>query len=363
MPTPQETIWPIEPHTQAKHEILSRYLGAWFPILGSWQGRIIYMDGFAGPGEYTGGESGSPIIALDVAANHPMQVDCEQIFWFVDEDKRRADHLQSLIDQQKYPGNFIIEVVHGQFHEVLTRVLDNLEQAGSNIAPTFAFIDPFGFSGVAMNLVHRLLNQGRTEAFINFPIGAVNRFIEHPDLQIQTHMLNLFGTDEALEVARSDGDRVANLRTLYQQQLRLAAKYVRFFQMRNRQNAPVYDLFFAGNHELGHYRMKEAMWRVDPDGEFTFSDATNPEQLILFTTDNSPHLLDSICQQFQGSQEIQVRRVKRWVRNSTPFLDTHMRAALRLGEESGRLDVLETKADGKKRRRGTYPDNVIISIR
>ena len=34
------------------------------------QGRlpeILYIDGFAGPGEYEGGEAGSPIIALDTA--------------------------------------------------------------------------------------------------------------------------------------------------------------------------------------------------------------------------------------------------------------------------------------------------------
>src|SRR5690554_564418 len=32
---PDEPIWPIEEHTKAKHELLRRYLGAWFPILAS----------------------------------------------------------------------------------------------------------------------------------------------------------------------------------------------------------------------------------------------------------------------------------------------------------------------------------------
>lgn len=36
MAIPKETIWEIEPHTQAKHEILRRYLSAWFPILGKY---------------------------------------------------------------------------------------------------------------------------------------------------------------------------------------------------------------------------------------------------------------------------------------------------------------------------------------
>jgi len=50
MATPKETLWEIDPHTKAKHEILRRYLNAWFPILNSWNNRIIYIDGFSGPG-------------------------------------------------------------------------------------------------------------------------------------------------------------------------------------------------------------------------------------------------------------------------------------------------------------------------
>jgi three-Cys-motif partner protein len=64
MAKPTETLWEIEPHTKAKHEILRRYLGAWFPILGSKIPKIVYIDGFCGPGRYKGGEEGSPIIAI-----------------------------------------------------------------------------------------------------------------------------------------------------------------------------------------------------------------------------------------------------------------------------------------------------------
>ena len=56
MATPTETLWELDPHTTAKHEILRRYLGAWFPILNRHHGRIVYIDGFAGPGRYIGGE-------------------------------------------------------------------------------------------------------------------------------------------------------------------------------------------------------------------------------------------------------------------------------------------------------------------
>ena len=43
-----------------------------------------------------------------------------------------------------------------------------------------------------------------------------------------------------------------------------------------------YFLFFATQNIKGLERMKEAMWRVDPLGDFCFSDATDPNGLTLF---------------------------------------------------------------------------------
>src|SRR5437762_5336602 len=61
---------PMAPHTAAKHLILKRYLDAWFPILGKYEKRLNYIDGFAGPGAYEGGEAGSPILAIESARTH-----------------------------------------------------------------------------------------------------------------------------------------------------------------------------------------------------------------------------------------------------------------------------------------------------
>jgi three-Cys-motif partner protein len=75
-----ETVWPLEPHTRAKHEILRRYLEAWSAILslGGFP-TIAYVDGFAGPGAYDNGEDGSPIIALKSALTHQMRIKAEHV--------------------------------------------------------------------------------------------------------------------------------------------------------------------------------------------------------------------------------------------------------------------------------------------
>ena len=67
---PTTAIWKLDPHTLGKHLVLRAYLDAWLPILGRWRRRILFIDGFAGPGEYVDGEEGSPIIALNALCEH-----------------------------------------------------------------------------------------------------------------------------------------------------------------------------------------------------------------------------------------------------------------------------------------------------
>lgn len=88
------TTWAIEEHTKAKHEILKRYFDAWLPIMTSWT-TAVFIDGFAGPGVYTGGEPGSPMIVLDAATNHTPPVRGEIHFFFIEKNPRRYQLLEA----------------------------------------------------------------------------------------------------------------------------------------------------------------------------------------------------------------------------------------------------------------------------
>src|SRR5690242_16580737 len=125
MAAPSTVIWQLEPHTRAKHEILKRYLQAWMPILS--QGKfpeLLYIDGFAGPGEYKNGEDGSPIIALKTALGYNPPLTAKMHFLFVEKDKSRAAHLNSIIQQMSLPKNFEV-IVEGDttFEEAFGRRL------------------------------------------------------------------------------------------------------------------------------------------------------------------------------------------------------------------------------------------------
>ena len=129
MAAPSGVTWDLLPHTATKHEILRLYLGAWFPILGIGTAReLYYFDGFAGPGEYIGGEPGSPLIALDAAVQVASRLPSAVHFVFSELEAPRAQHLDQLLSARRYPSHFHVDVRStSSFEEVMTEYLEKLE--------------------------------------------------------------------------------------------------------------------------------------------------------------------------------------------------------------------------------------------
>jgi three-Cys-motif partner protein len=358
---PKETLWQIEPHTAAKHSILRKYLDAWFPILSKYNKRIVYVDGFSGPGRYIHGEPGSPVLALESAQTHRARLKGELIFLFIEERNDRAGHLEKEIAKLKCPAHFKTKVERGQFANKISSILDILDKDGSRLAPTFALIDPFGFAGIPYSLIRRLLSNDKCEVMITFMVDSINRWLESPAERIRAHILETFGTDEVSGVAAAGGDRIEALTSVYQQQLLKAAKFVRHFELRNENGRVVYYLFFATNSSIGHRKMKEAMWKVDPLGDFTFSDSTDPDQRILFPNASTLPLKSDLAARFRGRQ-VTVRQVEAYVLDVTGFIRKHMGEALGALESEGAIVVAEMKTDGKKRKAGSFPNEALITF-
>lgn len=328
MAAPKSVVWTLDPHTRAKHEILRHYLAAWTPILslGGFP-TIAYVDGFAGPGVYAGGEDGSPVIALKAALPHAAKIKGNLLFLFIEKDAERAAMLEQVVTGLAPPPNFRTKVVAGATFEAGVRehLLDFYKAKKSVPPPTFAFIDPFGWTGVPFALVKEILGQPSCEVLINFMFEEINRFIGHPDQEANFDAL--FGTPDWREMNGLADPRARKqlLHGLYLRQLRDAAgaKYVRSFEMRNDKDVTDYFLFFATNSAKGIEKMKAAMWKVDQSGEFRFSDATNPLQATLFSpAPDFDALSREIVGRFAGT-ETTVGEVEHFVLAETPYRETH----------------------------------------
>lgn len=342
------------PHTAAKHLLLKLYLDRWFPILGKHHRRINYIDGFAGPGEYSGGEVGSPIIAIESAMAHVRQGTLDSSvdvnFIFVERKHKFANHLRNQLSNLSLPSQFKIGVVDREFADVIGGILDQLEHGGKQLAPTFAFVDPFGFSGIPFDLMARILNYPRCEVFINVMVEFINRFLEHPAEAVVDHFPVTFGTDQVLQIPGRSGRRVEQILGLYRKQLADHADFVGQFDMHGKKDQQTYSLFFASNDPTGFLKMKEANWSVDKASGNQFSDAY-ATQSGLFEAMGIESLWDEMLDQFRD-QTVGMSEVETFVVEKTDFLPMHARRILK--EREAQNDISVIAEDGYKRPKGTF---------
>lgn len=358
MAAPKTTIWDLDPHTRAKHEILRMYLHSWVPILG--QGgfpAFLYIDGFSGPGRYSKGEDGSPIIAIKAALMHLSRIKSTVLFYFVEHHKEREKTLRTIIDEMEIPDNFHIKIVNNEFEAAFDKLMRFYRDKSKPLHPTFAFIDPFGWKGVPFSIVHEILSHRSCEVFVNFMYEEINRFIGHPD---QTENFNrFFGTSAWRKCAelKKPSERNRCFHDLYYLQLKeeAGAKYVRSFEMRNASNNTDYFLFYATNSKKGIMKMKEAMWRTDASGEFNFSDATDPNQMIMFANEPNFEELSRQIQKVFSGKTVTVDMIEEFVLAETAFRETHYKRVLK-NLEGNNPALIEVLNAPKNRRKGTFPD-------
>ena len=321
---------------------------------------VMYVDGFAGPGRYSKGEDGSPIIALRIALHQPAHVRARIRFVFVEERKDRADVLSEIIASLGLPDNFQLELYDDEsFETAFGKVLDSYKNAGLPLPPTFAFIDPFGWSDIQLSIVREILRHPSCEVLVNFMYEEINRFLNLPDQE--KHFDAFFGTQEWREGRRLAEPRIRKrfLHDLYYRQLRdgVGAKYVRSFEMRNNRDRVDYYLFYATNSILGLSRMKDAMWKVDERGEFSFSDATDPNQAVLFGNEPQFDLLERQLLAHFGGRDASVEEIEHFVLAETAFRETHYKRILKPLElaEPPMIEVIDPPP---QRKRGTYPERL-----
>jgi three-Cys-motif partner protein len=254
-----------------------------------WNGRILFIDGFAGPGKYDRGEDGSPVIALNALRQHPTPMAAEVLFMFIEKDRRRAAYLQTVVNDMAsaMPGNVKTRVIHGAFDETMAEVLNSLDAQAKQLAPCFVMVDPFGVSGTPMTVIERILKNPKSEVYVSFMYESINRWKAEPEFE--SHLDQLFGTPgwrKGLAIEGQHG-RKEFFFGLYAQQLRHAgARYVTHFELYEGERL-VYAIFFGTQSLLGCDKMKQAIWKVAPFGDFVFR-GTKGGQLGLDLIDFEP---------------------------------------------------------------------------
>ncbi len=359
---PKSKLWKLEPHSAGKHFVLREYLNAWLPIMGSRNTRILFIDGFAGPGEYIDGQEGSPIIALKALRDHTAQknINAEVGFMFIEEDKRRVDHLQSLVGtyEASISCNCWIRTIHGVFDETMSGVMDALDAQNSNLAPSFVMIDPFGISDTPMSVISRILRNDKSEIYISFMYESINRFKKTKDFEPQLD--RLFGTPRWRHgIGLTDAeDRKIFFYNLYADQLKSAGalQVVRFKLYEG--NRQVYSIFFATKHVKGSDLIKRAIWKVAPWGDFAFRGSKSPQLSLGLHAVDYDLLRSVLVAKYRGKGLVSIKELEEFVMSDkTDFYKAQLRKhALIPLESAGGILVDESTRNTKK----TYPPRTLI---
>jgi three-Cys-motif partner protein len=351
----ESVTWERDEHTKAKHDLLLSFFNKWVSIhsesfAGRGGGLVRIYDGFAGPGVYVGGESGSPLILLRALCTNPRlgkrwaSVDYE--LHFVEKHAARAAMLREKLEafeiaMRDGPGwstRVSWAVTCGSYEEHVP------QPVASKNSALFLFLDPFGYSHAPMTLTRDLVQQPKSDTLIFLPLSFVNRFAGRDG---QERALDrFFGTTAWANVPDGPG-RPAALLELFQAQLRAAGlEWVLPFRLKPDSNNE-YWLVGGSSHLKGFATIKEAYWAVDKvngqgfaaprgvssgQGAFIFEDIDSQEP-------NTAPLLTLLRERF-GHESFTVEDAIELTERSR-FLDRHLKQrTLAPAESSGALEVV-----------------------
>jgi len=289
MPVKGDVPWKRDEHTGAKHDIYRRYLERWFPILLNRRSKpwpsVTYAEGFSGPGIYSGGEFGSPIVAIKALTSQvPADKGVARII-FVDDDKRCTDLLNETLIKAfpKRPRSedaMPVKVVTGTCKDHLEAALDGMHAWGK---PIFANLDSWGNAPIPYRLLKRLATNVSSEVIVTFFPQHFVRFVS----DMGEAGDELFGGDPTWRTVTdlAPAAKSRHILTCYRQALKNAGfKYLLDFELVPRHGQPLYLVFGTG-HPLGVQKMKDSLWEVDPVQGVGFRDPRDEQAETLFDID------------------------------------------------------------------------------
>lgn len=156
-----------------KHAVLNSYVDPYTMKVGSSaaDGRVAFIDGYAGGGRYDDGGEGSPALLLRKAKSLAgrRQLEC----YLVERDADRLSALQAVVDVEG--EGVVVELFHGDVASHLDVLL-----ARTTGIPMFMFLDPFGLM-IPFVIISKVLSTRRnvvgaaTEVLINFSTIGLRR--------------------------------------------------------------------------------------------------------------------------------------------------------------------------------------------
>lgn len=358
---------PPTPHTLVKTEIVLKYFKVWSQVLRKSASELLYLDLYAGKGKHENGDISTPIRLLEMAAEDSF-LRQNLLVILNDVKPTYCKQLRRLISELGLSQKFHNKPqVHNT--EIDEPVAERLAKV--KMAPTFCFIDPYGYKGLSQRLIRSVIKDFGCDCLVFLHSSGINRNISK-DLDKRKDVIPIFGQKRFQELlARFESpscNRISEVLAAFRTASRdVGARYSVALQF-NRPNSKriSHHLVFLSKNIKGFRIMRNIMagFSLKDEGipRYVYIEGSDRCYDQLYFKDISPmQLLKDRVLTIVGESEMPVGSIVDAVDESDwNYTAKNVKTAVEMLAEEDRLKA--THPAGKTIRKNTMPDQVLVSV-
>lgn len=266
-------------HSQAKIELLKRYLAVYFNVLSRtpFIKNILIFDLCAGEGRYADGSAGSPIVIIEQIIKHfkshtgnALKVDIllnDSEKSQIQPDKYKIERVRQEIDKIEIPPEVKVHYWQKDFEIVFPKVKQRITKLSSS-QRALLFIDPWGYKFIKPKEIADTVMLGRNEILLFLPTSHMYRFSKKSQ-DDETYaagkplrqFLKEISNGKKLK-ANSPMDFIHLIKQAFRDCCNM--KYSDTFTIQ-RDEGSYFSLFFFTTNQVGFRKMLESKWALDAE--------------------------------------------------------------------------------------------------
>lgn len=357
--------------SKVKTTIVSKYFIAWANVImgvqdrsGTKNGKIAYIDLFAGPGRYNDGTKSTPLMILEKSISDE-KLRNRLVCIFNDKDEANVQSLQKEINNLSNCSSLIYQPkVYNK--EIGTEIVKMFEEM--RLIPTFFFVDPWGYKGLSLKLIDSVLKNWGCDCVFFFNYNRINMGLTNA--LVEEHLNALFGEERAKNLRKkvkdldSDQRELTIVEELCQAIKQTGKKYVLPFRFKAEGSKRTsHHLIFVSKDFKGYEIMKEVMYKESTDinqgvASFEYNPASQAQPFLFQFAQPLNDLENLLLEKFSGQTKTMEEAYKEH-NVDTPYIKKNYKDALMNLEKA---EKISTQPNMGERRKGTFGDTVKVTF-
>ena len=372
MPENEEFFQEQSEQSAVKTKIVASYFSAWSRVMkNNWPGTLAYIDLFCGPGRYSDNAASAPVKIINDTLMDPS-LSSRMRFIFNDMDPNNIASLQSVISEIDTKGILKDRI---QYHnETIAQGFDQRIRIPSSV-PVLSFVDPFGYKGLTLDLINKLISTNGSDCIFFFNYNRINMSISNT--KFDEHLVGLFGENELsllkqrlLYLSPEEREPIV-LKSLIDALMQGKSNYVLPFKFYGAEQLRTsHFIVFVTKHPTACKIMKTIMYQnsaKDQDGVALFrledrrNFASKAFQLSLLEERPLVELKEKLAKDYSGKEASVGTICNSYDTDfSNHFVGDNVKEALRMLEKEQGLQVISGRKIAIRNGKICMPDKAVV---